>query len=420
LKALAVELFFRWKGYIFLQKLPKVAKMGLKMATTSQFRKRLFRPPQAESYFLFGPRGTGKTTWLKHEHFNALWVDLLRPNEEREFSMRPELLRERLDAAPHHKHVVIDEVQKVPKILDVVHGLIEERRDLQFILTGSSSRKLRRGGVNLLAGRALWKNFHPYVGYELANDFVLERALQTGMLPLIWGSSSPEEKLQAYVDLYLQEEVKAEALVRQVGEFARFLQTMAFSHASTINLSNIARECEVPRKTVDSHLQILKDLLLGYTINVFEQRAKRATSSHPKFYFFDPGVFRALRKQGFLDLSSEAEGAALEGLVAEHLRYWIDLQKEKNELFFWRTRAGLEVDFIVYGPKAFYAFEIKNAHILSPMDFKSLKEFKKDYPEAKAALFYRGQKNLVRENIHCIPVEQFLREMNPSLSDLIP
>ncbi len=327
--------------------------------------------------------------------------------------MRPELLQEQIDARPGTTVVVIDEVQKVPKILDVVHGLIEEHRGIQFILTGSSSRKLRRGGVNLLAGRALWKHFHPFIGFELQQKFDLNRALKTGLIPLIWTSDSPEEKLQTYVDLYLQEEVKAEALVRQLGDFARFLEAIAYSHGSILNLTNVSRECAVSRKTVDLHLQILEDLLLGYTIPIFEKRAKREVTSHPKFYFFDPGVFRSLKKQSFLDVSTEAEGAALEGLIGEHLRCWIDNQLEKHELYFWRTKAGLEVDFIVFGPRTLYAIEVKNNTHISPGDLRGLKEFKKDYPESMTLFLYRGKEKLQREGVLCLPAHDFCVHMNP-------
>jgi predicted AAA+ superfamily ATPase len=370
--------------------------------------KRSFQAPQKESFFLFGPRGVGKTTWLKEAYPNALWVDLLNPKEEREFSMRPELLMERLEASPSDV-VVLDEIQKVPKLLDVVHLLIESKKNIQFVLTGSSSRKLRRQGVNLLAGRALWKQFHPFTAWELGKDFSLERALKTGLIPLVWSSEDQEAKLDAYVDLYLQEEVKAEALVRNVGEFARFLEVMAFSHGATLNLSNISRNCGIPRKTVEGHLQILQDLLLGYTLPVFERRAKREMASHLKFYFFDPGVFRALKKEGFLDSSTEAEGAALEGLVAEHLRSWIDLQKDKMELSTWRTRAGLEVDFVVYGPNIFWAIEVKNGTVISPSDLRGLKEFQKDFPEAATMLLYRGQERLIRDGILCENIERWLQ-----------
>jgi len=327
--------------------------------------------------------------------------------------MNPELLLERLDAQPGQTHVIIDEIQKVPKILDVVHGLIEEKREIQFVLTGSSSRKIKKAGTNLLAGRALWKNFHPFIAFELKDQFSPENALATGMIPLVLTSSDPAQKLDAYVDLYLQEEVKAEALVRQIGNFARFLEAMAYSHASVLNLTNISRECAVPRRTLDSYLQILEDMLLGYTVPVFQERAKRTTITHSKFYFFDPGVFRVLKKQGFFNPSTEMEGPALEGLVAKHLRCWIDSQKEKHKLYFWRTQAGLEVDFIIYGPSSFYAIEVKNGKAVAPQDYRSLKEFHKDYPEVTPILLYRGKERLKKDNILCLPAEDFLRELNP-------
>ena len=238
------------------------------------------------------------------------------------------------------------------------------------------------------------------------------------MIPLIWNSSEPREKLQTYVDLYLQEEVKAEALVRNIGDFSRFLEAMAYSHGSVLNLTNISRECEVPRKTVASHIQILEDLLLGYTIPIFEKRAHREMSVHPKFYFFDPGVFRVLRKQGFLDLSTEVDGVALEGLVAEHLRCWIDFQKEKNTLYFWRTRSGAEVDFIIYGPNTFCALEVKNGKVIAPHDLKGLKEFHKDYPEAALILIYRGNERIQRDGILCVPAQEFFAKLHPALAIL--
>ncbi len=378
------------------------------------FIERIFQPPKNESYFLFGPRGTGKTTWLKNTYLQeTLWIDLLNASEERRFAARPELLKEQLDINENKKWVIIDEIQKVPKLLDIVHLLIEEKKERQFVLTGSSARKLRRGGVNLLGGRALWKNFHPFLACELKDQFQLDQALKTGLIPLIWTAENKEQKLQAYVDLYLQEEVKAEALVRQIGHFSRFLEAMAFSHASLINFSNISRECEVPRKTVENYFQILCDLLLGYTLSVFEKKAKRELSSHPKFYFFDPGVFRSLKKQGFLDTSLEIEGAALEGLVAEHLKSWISYQSDQSSLYFWRTRSGSEVDFIVYGEKNFYAIEVKNAKNLNPQDFSGLKAFQADYPNAFPLLLYRGKEALKKDNILCLPVEEFLKKLHP-------
>lgn len=376
--------------------------------------KRKFSPPDHESFFLFGPRGTGKTTYL-HQLFDehALWIDLLDPQEERRFSKNPELLKD-IVIASKEKIFIIDEVQKVPQILDAVHLLIEEKKERQFILTGSSARKIRRSGVNLLAGRALWKNFYPFVASELEGRFQLEKALTTGMIPLIWDSEKPEEKLNSYIDLYLQEEVKAEALVRQIGPFSRFLEVMAYSHGSILNFSNISRECEVARKTVEGYFQILLELLLGFTLPIFEKRAKRDLSSHKKFYFFDPGVFRALRREGFLDRSSELEGIALEGLVAEHLRFWGDSHIKKSDLYFWRTRSGLEVDLVLYGPDVFYALEIKNNKTINSSDLRGLHEFSKDYPEATSVFLYRGSERLKKGNIYCIPVEEFLIKLDPA------
>ncbi len=374
---------------------------------------RIFYPPKIESYFLFGPRGTGKTTWLHHFYSDALFIDLLKPAEERAFSMRPELLQERIDTHPTKKVIIIDEIQKVPQLLDVVHGLIEEKRGLQFILTGSSARKIRRAGVNLLAGRALWKRFHPFMAHEIKNQFDLQKALTFGLIPLVIESSNPQETLQSYVDLYIQEEVKAEALVRKIGEFSRFLEVMAFSHGSLVNFSNISRECEVPRKTVENFFQILQDLLLGYTIPIFGKRSKRQLSSHPKFYFFDPGVFRSLKKQGFLDLSTETDGAALKGLVIEHLRSWMYSQKVPIDLFFWRTRAGVEVDFILYSENLFFAIEVKNNKVIHSQDIKGLKAFCEDYPEATPIFLYRGNERIKKDNILCIPVDEFLLHLDP-------
>lgn len=190
---------------------------------------------------------------------------------------------------------------------------------------------------------------------------------------------------------------------------------MALSHGSTINLSNTSRECEVPRKTVELHLQILIDLLLGFTIQVFDRRAKRQLTSHPKFYYFDPGVFRALRKKGFLDQSTEIEGVALEGIVAEHLRSWIDEQVQDHELSFWRTRFGLEVDFIIYGPEAFVAIEVKNNTKINPKDLKELQAFREDYPETKALFLYREKDKMKKGEILCLPVDEFLRGLDTHL-----
>jgi len=201
-------------------------------------------------------------------------------------------------------------------------------------LTGSSARKLKRSGVDLLAGRALLKFMNPFVAAEMGSSFSLEKALEIGILPLAWDNPSPEAVLTAYTALYLKEEIQAEGLVRNIGDFARFLEIISFSHGALLNLNNIASECNMSRSTVSNYLQILEDMLLGYTLNVFTKRAKRALTSHPKFYLFDAGVFRALRPRGPLDRPEEIHGAALEGLIAQHLKAWIDDQQADYELTF--------------------------------------------------------------------------------------
>jgi predicted AAA+ superfamily ATPase len=272
---------------------------------------------------------------------------------------------------------------------------------------------LKRTGANLLAGRALLKFMHPFLASELGNDFSLQKALEIGMLPLVWGSSNAKESLKTYAALYLKEEVQEEGLVRNLGDFARFLEIISFSHGCILNTTNIARECDIARKTVENYLGVLEDLLLSFTLPVFTKRAKRVLSSHPKFYFFDSGVFRSIRPQGPLDNTNELEGVALEGLVGQHLRAWISFQKDDHQLAFWRTKAGNEVDFIVYGPRVFLAIEVKHAKKIHPKDTNALEAFKEDYPECTPLLLYMGDKKLTQKNILCLPCEEFLKTLSP-------
>jgi predicted AAA+ superfamily ATPase len=376
---------------------------------------RFFRPP-ASSFFLFGPRGTGKSTFVKRHYSDAVYIDLLDPERIRFFSARPERLKEIADANPPSVCIVIDEIQRVPEILTVVHKLIEESKRRTFILTGSSARKLKRAGVDLLGGRALLHTMHPFMAGELGNEFNLDRALQYGLLPLVIRAETPGEVLRSYTALYLREEVQMEGLVRNVGNFSRFLEAISFSHASILNISNVSRECEVERKVVEGYVSILEDTLLGWRLPIFTRKAQRALASHPKFYLFDTGVFRALRPGGPLDRSAEIEGQALEGLVAQHLRAWAAYSRTKRNLYCWRTRHGVEVDFVVYGSEGLWAIEVKSASRIHSGDLRGLLAFRDEYPESKAILIYRGQDRLVKGGISCVPCSGFLMRLHPDRS----
>ena len=373
---------------------------------------RLLDPP-AGSFFLFGPRGTGKTTWLEQRLPSALRVDLLDPETSREMSARPERLRELVLGSPDRTDIVIDEVQRLPELLHVVHQLIESNRSLRFALTGSNARKLRHGGVNLLGGRAVVRTLHPFMAAELP-DFDLERNLGFGLVPLITSAPSPRDTLAAYASLYIEQEVKAEGLVRQIGGFARFLEAISFSHGGVLTLTNVARDAAVNRKTVEGFVEVLDDLLVSFTVPVFTRRARRATTAHPKFYFFDAGVYRSLRPSGPLDQPAEIDGAALEGLVAQHLRAWIAYSGDDHEMFYWRTRSGVEVDFIIYGARHFASVEVKNSARVRPADLRGLKTFREDYPECRPLLLYRGDDRLEIDGIACWPVQDFLKSLRPS------
>jgi predicted AAA+ superfamily ATPase len=308
---------------------------------------------------------------------------------------------------------VIDEIQKVPELLDMVHALIEENKERRFVMIGSSARKLRRAGVDLLAGRSAVRSLHPFMAAELGSRFDLARALTYGLLPLVWNSPDPEEVLSAYAALYLREEVQAEGLVRNIGSFSRFLEAVSFSQASVLNISSVARECEVERKVVEGYVGILEDLLLSFRIPVFQKRAKRKLSIHPKFYFFDAGVYRSLRPRGPLDRAQEIDGHALEGLVAQHLRAWISYRGGKDQLYFWRTLSGSEVDFVVYGPGGLWALEVKNTNRIREEDLKPLRAFQEDYPEGRTFFLYRGKERFRRHGILCLPCGEFLAHLRP-------
>jgi len=287
------------------------------------------------------------------------------------------------------------------------------------VLTGSSARKLRRGGVDLLGGRAVVRTLHPFMAAEL-DRFSLDDALRHGLLPLAVAAERPGDVLRAYASLYLDEEVRLEGWARNVGAFARFLEGVSFSHGSVLNIANVARECEVERKTVAGYVEVLEDLLLAFRVPVFTRRARRETVAHPKLYLFDAGVFRALRPKGPLDRPEEIDGPALEGLVAQHLRAWLAYRADDARLAYWRTRSGVEVDFVVYGAAGFWAIEVKNTARVRPEDLRGLLALGTEYAQADLVLLYRGERRERRGRIWIIPVDEFLLGLRPDRAPIPP
>ncbi len=382
--------------------------------------KRVFRG-SGQSYFLFGPRGTGKTTWLKSHYPQAIFINLLDPATFQTYVRHPEHILSVVRGYAPKTVFILDEIQRVPSILPCIHILIEEKQNWQFILTGSSARKLKQTGVDLLGGRAALYHLHPFMACELKDQFDLEKALTHGMVPLIHQSQNSDESKLAYIGLYLREEVLQEGIVRKIEPFSQFLETISFSQASSLTLTNIAREVGINRRTVDNYCQILQDLLLSFMIPVFTKRAQRALVASPKFYFFDAGIYQALRPKGPFDQPSEIAGHALETLVAQHLRAWIDYSQEAHKLFYWRTHSGVEVDFVIYGESVFCAIEVKHTNTIRSADLKGLKLFRQDYPEASLLLLYRGETRQNHDGITCVPVQEFLKHLRPSawMKDLL-
>jgi len=361
------------------------------------------------SLFLFGPRGTGKTLWLRGRFPDALWFDLLDTDVYTDFIARPSRLAERIPAG-FEGPIIIDEVQKIPELLNEVHRLIELHR-YQFILTGSSSRSLKRKGVNLLGGRALNYTMHPLTCLELGEDFSLETALQFGTLPSVYQFSNPAHYLETYISSYLREEVLQEGLARNLGQFARFLEIASFSQGSLLNYSEVARDAGIDRKVAGHYFEILEDLLIACYLPVFTKRAKRRLVSHSKFYLFDPGVYRILRPKGPLDVPEEMEGACLETLFLLHLRAFNDYFRLGYQLYFWRTGNQTEVDFVAYGEKGLLAFEIKRGRSINRFDLTGLRAFSSDYPMAKCYLLYGGDHEEFHDGIHVLPFESGLKQL---------
>ncbi len=342
------------------------------------FRRSLRLPaPGAETFFLWGPRQTGKTTLLRAAYPDAFWIDLLKADEYRRYLQNPERLREELETRSPPQ-VVIDEVQKVPALLDEVHGL-HESRGLRFALCGSSARKVRRGGANLLGGRALRYELHGLTAVELGEAFDLDRLLNRGYLPRIFAADRPRQLLESYVADYLKEEIAAEGLVRNLPAFSGFLDAAALSDTELVNFATIARECGgVSPPTVKEYFEILVDTLLGRWLPAYTKRPKRRVIAAPKFFFADVGIVNHLARRGAIQRRSELFGKAFENWVFHELCAHNAYSGALATFSYWRLAGGTEVDFIVNDLEV--AIEAKGTANVTADHLRGLRELRRDQP----------------------------------------
>ena len=337
-------------------------------------------PPGTEPFFLWGPRQTGKTTLLQAAYPDALWIDLLKADEYRRYVQNPELLRGELAARPTVRQVVIDEVQKVPQLLDEAHWL-HERRGIRLALCGSSARKVKRGQANLLGGRAVRYELLGLTALEIGREFDLDRMLNHGYLPRIYLSDEPRRLLNSYVADYLKEEVAAEGLVRTLPVFSGFLNIAALSDAEIVNFSTIARECGVSSHTVKGYFGILEDTLLGRWLPAYTRRPKRRVIGAPKFYFADAGVVNHLARRGELQRGSELYGKAFENWVFHELCAHNAYTETFATLSHWRLASGIEVDFVINDMQL--AIEVKATAKITADHLKGLRSLAQDHPRIK-------------------------------------
>ena len=370
-----------------------------------------FKLPPGQSAFFWGPRKTGKSTLLKKQFRGSLVYDFLDTDLFLEFSKRPALLRERLLAKNREQlqfPIILDEVQKVPPILDEVHWLIENKK-MQFILCGSSARKLKRGKANLLGGRAWRFELFPLVTPELKQPNLL-KVLNRGLIPSHYQDDNYERSLKAYTRDYLKEEVFDEGLTRNIPAFSRFFDSVGYSHGELTNYSNIARDCGVDAKTVKEYYQILIDTLLGRLVEPFKKRqARRVITRTPRFYLFDVGVAGALTKRQLVQEKGELFGKAFEHFVFMELTAHSSYYELDYGINFWRTKSGLEVDFILGDGDA--AIEVKGSNRVDNRELRSLKAFIEEFSPRLALVVCNEQEERVVDQIRIMPWRHFLNEL---------
>jgi uncharacterized protein len=376
--------------------------------------KRALRLPAAgsETFFLWGPRQTGKTTLLRETYPQAFWIDLLKSEEYRRYLQNPERIREEMSANDSVRQVVIDEIQKVPQLLDEVHWLLENR-GVQFALSGSSARKVKRGAANLLGGRAARYELHGLTALEIGGDFDLDRAVSHGYLPRIFLSERPQRLLEAYVADYLKEEVAAEALVRNLPVFSEFLNIAALSDTELVNFSTIARDCGVSSHTIKGYFGILEDTLLGRWLSGYTKRPKRRVIAAPKFYFADVGIVNHLARRGTaLARGSELYGKAFENWVFHELAAYNAYHEAFAHLSYWRLGSGIEVDFVLNDVEI--AIEAKATARVTADHLRGLRNLALDHPKVRhrivVCLESKGRKT--EDGILVLPAREFCERLN--------
>ena len=368
--------------------------------------------PGTETFFLWGPRQAGKTTLLRKRYPDARWTDLLKSDEFRRYVTHPELLRQEIEAEGEYtgRQVVIDEVQKVPTLLDEVHWLLENR-GVHFALCGSSARKVRRGAANLLGGRALRYELRGLTSSEIGADFDLDRMLNYGYLPRMYEAARPRRLLDAYVADYLREEVAAEGLVRNLPAFADFLDAAALSDGEMVNFTNIARECGVSSPTAKGYFGILEDTLLGRWLPAYRRRRKRRLTIAPKFYFADVGVVNRLARRGEMSPGSPLYGKAFENWVFHELGAFVSYRDIDAELSYWRLPSGIEVDFVLGDMDV--AIEAKSSARVTRNHLKGLRTIIDEHPEIRRRIVVclEPRARRTEDGIDILPAKTFAQRL---------
>lgn len=360
-----------------------------------------------DSCFLWGARQTGKSTLLKMLYPESFYIDLLKSDEFERYNRRPALLREELSLLKENELIIIDEIQKLPELLDEVHWLITNK-NLRFILSGSSARRLRRSGVNLLGGRAISKHLYPLVSAEIP-DFNLFKACNNGMLPRHYLTDDAKKRLNAYVGDYLQQEIKAEALTRNLNTFSRFMEVAALSSGKIINYNNIASECGISAPTVKEYFNILEETLIGYTIPAFTRKIKRRVIQSPKFYYFDVGISNILLNRISLKPGSPDFGHAFEHLIVQEIKAYLEYSDSHHRLSYWRTTTGHEVDIVI--GEAYVAIEVKSTEEVHSHHTKALSVFAESFPDCRLVIVSLDKYPRKMNNILIFPALEFLKRL---------